>query len=131
MNPQSFGQKLIVLAGVVVFAFNAVTKAQADTRPQIRARVVFADGTPLANENIYVLVLDRYLDASGGGGSGSTMQTDTDGYFVETLQEDNEPQFYVLGVAYHGYLAKAPPFILHEGQPEVHLLLTLIGLTQP
>jgi hypothetical protein len=31
----------------------------------------------------------------------------------------------VLGVAYQGYLAKAPPFIFQKGQPEVHLLLTL------
>ena len=53
------------------------------------------------------------------------MQTDAEGYFVEVLQGDNESQFYEIGVAYHGHLAKVPPFIVHEGQPEVHLLLTL------
>ncbi|RKU09645.1 hypothetical protein C6503_21055 [Candidatus Poribacteria bacterium] len=125
MNLQGFKQKLGVFAGVVVFFFNIVTTAQTDNRPQIRARVVYADGTPIANETIYILVLDRDLDASGGGSFGSTGQTDAEGYFVEILNVDVKPQFYVLGVAYHGHLAKAPPFILHKGQPEVHLLLTL------
>ena len=125
MNLQRLSLKLGILVGIVVFSFNAVTTVKADNRPQIRARVVFADGTPLANANIYVLVLRRDLDAGGSGGSGSTIETDAEGYFVEALREDGEPQFYVLGVAYQRYLAKAPPFILHDGQPEVHLLLTL------
>ena len=125
MNFQSFRQKLGVCAGVIVFFFNVVTIAQTDNRPQIRARVVFADGIPLANENIYVLVLDRDLDASGGGSSGHMVQTDAAGYFVEPVRGNSKDEFYVLGVAYQGHLAKAPPFILHEGQPEVHLLLTL------
>ena len=124
MNLQSFRQKLGVFAGVVVFSFNIVTTAQTDNRPQVRARVVFADGTPLVNENIYVLMLDRDLDDSGGGSSGHMVQTDAAGYFVETLSRSYD-EFYVLGVAYQGHLAKAPPFIFHEGQPEVHLLLTL------
>ena len=124
MNLQSFRQKLGVCAGVIVFSFNVVTTAQTDSRPEVRARVVFADGTPLVNETIYVLVLDRDLDNSGGGSSGHTVQTDAAGYFVETLSRSYDG-FYVLGVAYQGHLAKAPPFILHRGQPQVHLLLTL------
>ena len=124
MNLQPLGLRLGILAGIVVFSFTVVAEVQAD-RPQIRARVVFADGTPLVNAEIYVVVLHRDLDASGSGGWGSTMQTDADGYFVEPIRSGPEPEFYVLGVAYHGYLAKAPPFIFHEGQPEVHLLLTL------
>ncbi len=125
MNLQSFGQKLTVLAGIVVFSFNTVTTVQADNGPQVRARIVFADGTPLVNADIYVAMLHRDMDASGYGSSGNIMRTDAEGYFVEALREDGEPQFYVLGVTYQRYLAKAPPFILHEGQPEVHLLLTL------
>ena len=117
--------KLGILVGIVAFSFTVVTKVQADNRPRVRARVVFADGTPLVNADIYVVVLGRDFDASGYGGSGGTMQTDAEGYFVEVLQGDNESQSYEIGVAYHGHLAKVPPFILHEGQPEVHLLLTL------
>ena len=117
--------KLGILVGIVAFSFIVVIEVQADNRPRVRARVVFADGTPLVNADIYVMVLHRDFDATGSGASGSTMQTDAEGYFVEVLQGDNESQFYKIGVAYHGHLAKAPPFIVHEGQPEVHLLLTL------
>ena len=125
MNLQRLGLKLGILVGIVAFSFTVVTKVQAGNRPQIRARVVFADGTPLANAEIYVLVLRRGLDAGTSGSSGSTMQTDAEGYFVETLNVGNSPKFYVVGVVYQRHLAKAPAFILQEGQPEVHLLLTL------
>ena len=124
MNLQSFRQKLGVFAGVIVLSFNVVTTAQTDNRPQVQARVVFADGTPLVNAGIHVLVQHRDFDGSGSGSSGSTMQTDAAGYFVETL-DGNDDEFYILGVAYQGRFAKAPPFILHKGQPQVHLLLTL------
>ena len=117
--------KLGILVGSVAFFFIVVIEGQADNRPRVRARVVRADGTPLANADIYVIVQSKDMDASGSGGSGGTMQTDAEGYFVEVLQGGNEPQFYEIGVAYHGHLAKASPFIVHEGQPEVHLLLTL------
>ncbi|MDD9972995.1 MAG: lectin-like protein [Candidatus Poribacteria bacterium] len=99
--------------------------------PQVRARVVSADGTPLVNTTIYVAVQRKSLDGTGGGGSGGTRQTDAEGYFVEDLRVDDNPRFYVLGVKYHGLFAKAPPFILHEGQPQVHLLLTLNGNLDP
>ncbi len=99
--------------------------------PQVRARVVSADGTPLVNTTIYVAVQRKSLDGTGSGGSGGTRQTDAEGYFVEDLQVDDNPRFYVLGVKYQGLFAKAPPFILHEGQPQVHLLLTLKGNPDP
>ena len=110
---------------------NAVITVKMDIRPQVRARVVFADGTPVANTQIYTRMLRKDLDGSGSGSSGGTEQTDSEGYFTEDLRVDNEPQFYVLGVEYHGLLAKTPPFILHEGQPQVHFLLTLNGNPVP
>ena len=95
--------------------------------PQVRARVVSADGTPLVNATIYVAVQSKELDGTGSGGSGGTRQTDAEGYFVEDLRVDDDPKFYMLGVEYNGLFAKALPFILHEGQPQVHLLLILNG----
>lgn len=99
--------------------------------PQVRARVVSADGTPLVNTTVYVAVHRRSLDGTGYGTSGSTRQTDAEGYFIKDLQVDDNSRFYVLGVEYNGLFAKAPPFILHEGQPQVHLLLTLNGNPDP
>ena len=125
MNLQRLSLKFGILIGIMAFSFNVVTTGQADSRSQIRARVVFADGTPLVNADIYVIVAHRDFDGSGFGSSGSTMQTDADGYFVEDISGYDEDEFYMLGVAYQGHLAKAPPFISHKGQPQVHLLLTL------
>ena len=100
-------------------------------QPQVRARVVSADGTPLVNATVYAAIQRKDLDGSGFGASGSTRQTDAEGYFVEDLRVDDDPKFYVLGVEYQGLFAKAPPFILHDGQPQVHLLLTLDGNPDP
>ena len=110
---------------------NAVITVKTDTRPQVRARVVFADGTPVTNAQIRTRMLRRDLDGSGSGSSSGGSQTDVDGYFVENLRVDDDPQFYTLGVEYQGLLAKAPPFILHDGQPQIHLLLTLNGNLVP
>lgn len=110
---------------------NAVITVKTDIRPQIRARVVFADGTPVTNAQIRVRMMRTDLDGSGGGSSSGGRQTDTEGYFVENLRVDSEAQFYTLGVEHLGLLAKAPPFILHEGQPQVHLLLKLNGNPVP
>ncbi|MYA69839.1 hypothetical protein F4009_16750 [Candidatus Poribacteria bacterium] len=110
---------------------NTIIKVKTDIRPQVRARVVFADGTPVTDTRIYTRILRRDLDGSGGGSSGSTAQTDADGYFVENLRVDDDPQFYVLGVEHQGLFAKASPFILHDGQPQIYLLLTLNGNPVP
>ncbi len=124
MNLQSFRQNLGVFAGVIVFSFNVVTTAQTYNAPQVQVRVVFADGTPLVNADIHVLVQHRKFEGRGGKISRRTMQTDSAGYFVETLDR-NDDEFYRVGVGYQGHLAKTSPFIFHEGQPQVHLLLTL------
>lgn len=128
-HPHFRGMSFSLAAGMEIE--DAVIKVKTDIRPQVRARVVFADGTPVTDTQIYARMLRRDLDGSGGGSSGGTEQTDADGYFVTNLRVDNEPQFYTLGVEYQGLLAKAPPFILHEGQPQVHLLLTLNGNPVP
>lgn len=106
---------------------NAVITVKTDIRPQVRARLVFADDTPVTNAQIRVRMTRTDLDGSGGGSSSSGRQTDTDGYFVENLRVDGDAQFYTLGVEHLGLFAKAPPFIWHKGQPQVHLLLRLNG----
>ena len=110
---------------------NVVITVNTNIPPQVRARVVSADGTPLVNTTIYVAVQRKKLDGTGYGGSSGTRQTDAEGYFVEDLSVEDDPRFYALGVECNGLFAKAPPFILHEGQPQVHLLLTLDGNPDP
>lgn len=110
---------------------NVVITVKLETKPQIRARVVFADGTPLANAPIYRNLQYKDLDGSGRGTSSGAADTDADGYFVEDLDEEDDLGFYVLGVEYDGLVAKSVPFMLYEGQPQVHLLLTLNGNPSP
>ena len=110
---------------------DAVITIKTDMRPQVRARVVFADGTPVTNAHIRTHILHKDLDGSGSGHSSSGTHTDADGYFVKDLRAEDEPHFYLLGIEHQGLLAKALPFILHEGQPQIHLLLTLNGNPGP
>lgn len=110
---------------------NVVITVKLETKPQIRARIVFADGTPLANASIYRKLQHKDLDGSGSGSSSGATDTDADGYFVEDLDEEDDLGFYVLGVEYDGFVAKSVPFMLYEGQPQVHLLLTLNGNLSP
>ena len=110
---------------------NVVITVKTDIKPHIRARVVFADGTPLANTGIYVDLRHKDLDGSGKGHSTGPADIDADGYFVEELDEEDDFVFYELGVEYEGLVAKSVPFILYEGQPQVHLLLMLNGNPNP
>ncbi|MCY3739687.1 MAG: lectin-like protein [Candidatus Poribacteria bacterium] len=104
---------------------NSIITVKTDIRPQARVRVVFADGRPVTNAQIHTRMLRWSLGRSGYGSADSTEQTDAEGYFVKDLMMDNQPQFYVLGIAYEGLFAKTPAFILHKGQSQTHLLLTL------
>ena len=128
-HPHFRGMQFSLAAGTEIE--NAVITVKTGIRPQVRARVVYADGTPVSNAQIRTRMLRRDLDGSGSGSSSGGTQTDDDGYFVENLRVDDDPQFYTLGVEHQGLLAKALPFILHEGQPQIHLLLSLNGNPAP
>lgn len=134
MNPQCSRQRSKFIIGIaVLFLFTVSSTVSQENfqipripQKQIRVRVVSADGTPLTNAHIRVEVLHWDLDGSGWGNSPDTKQTDEEGFFVADLRVD-EPHIYILGVEYHGYLAKTDPFIIHEEQPQAPLLLTLNG----
>ena len=132
MNSQCSRQRFKIIIGIaVLFLFtSSSTVSQENIRipqKQIRARVVSADGTPLTNAHIRVKVRHKDLDGSGWGSSPDPKQTDEEGFFVADLRLDDEPQIYILGIEHHGYIAKTAPFIIHEEQPQVPLLLTLNG----
>lgn len=132
MNSQCSRQRFKFIIGIaVLFLFtSSSTVSQENIRiphKQIRVRVVSADGTPVTNVHIRVKVLHWDLDGSGWGSSPDTKQTDVEGFFVADLRLDDEPQFYILGVEYHGYIAKTDPFIIDDEQPQTPLLLTLNG----
>ena len=132
MIPQSSRQKFKCIIGVaVLFLFTSSSAISQENiripQKQMRVQVVSANGTPLTNAHIRVQLLHTDLDGSGWGNSLDTKQTDAEGFFLKDLREDDEPHIYILGVEYHGYLAKTDPFIIDEEKPQVPRLLTLNG----
>ena len=65
---------------------NAVMKIKTEIKPQIRARVVAADGTPITEAPIRIRMVRRDIDESGRGHSSGFRHTDAEGYFVEDLR---------------------------------------------
>ena len=92
------------------------------SRQYIRGRIVFADGTPLVSTSIQISARRRYPDGVGSGSSGSSGETDAEGYFVYQV---DETAFYTVTVDYQGFTATAEPFLLRKGENKEDLVFTL------
>jgi hypothetical protein len=82
-------------------------------RMRIRGRVVFADGTPLANARIRINTRRRSLDGRGSGNSSGGSRTDDAGYFVKYV---DTPGLYTVTVEHRGLSATVEPFLLQEDE---------------
>jgi len=113
---------------------NVIITADIRTRPKIRTRVVYANGTSLANAEVYMCRQTNHFIRGHGGSSQLIKQTDADGYIVEYLHTvtDQLEHYITLAVEHQGLFAKAIPFV-YEG--DVDLVLRLDGnpklITQP
>ena len=109
---------------------NVVITADIRIRPKIRTRVVYADGTPLTNTEIYAYRQTNPFLGNNRGSSQLIERTDAEGYFVEYLYTvTDQPKHYItLAVQHQGLFAKAVPFV-SEGS--VDLVLTLNGKPKP
>lgn len=103
----------------VIFTADIVKKSR------IRTRVVYADGTPVANTRIY-LYRTTHEFFRRGSGSGQTHEvTDAEGYFTEYLTATYQPQYYIrMAINHQELYAKSLPFILES---ENEIVLTLNG----
>lgn len=94
-------------------------------RLQIRARIVYADGTPLVNVNGDLSMRHGQEDNPRSGGTHSTeFFTDADGNFTEYR---DEPGFYTLSVKYNDLAGGAGPFLLKDDVEPENLVITLDG----
>ena len=96
-------------------------------RMRIRAKIVFADGTPLANKAVDINI--RTFDSHSGnvvGGIQGAGQTDAQGYFVQYVDE-NGATGYRVSVEYHGLCATSEDFVLKVGERREDLILKLTG----
>ena len=104
---------------------NIVITADIRKRPRIRTRVVYADGTPVANSSVSILREAKSLFKNTIAEGQGSVTTDPDGYFVLYLSVDYPPRFYVkLAVEHQGLYGKVTPFILVD---DVDLVLKLNG----
>ena len=94
-------------------------------RLQIRARIVYADGTPVVNANGRLSMRHGQEDNPRSGGThGTDFFTDADGNFTEYR---DEPGFYTLSVEYNALSGGAGPFLLKDGVEPENLVITLDG----
>ena len=94
-------------------------------RMRIRARVVFKDGTPLANASISREVKHQDADGRGEGHSSGGTTTDAEGYFMHYINRHGGPAFYTVFVRYEGLSAKSEAFLMEAGTRYDDLVLTL------
>ena len=96
-------------------------------RMRIRGRIVFADGTPLANAQIALNIRRLDFDEMGTFSISYSLddgyQTDDAGYFTEYVDEPG-PGFYTVAVKFQGLSTTSEQFILEAGERHNDLILT-------
>ena len=95
-------------------------------RMRIRAKIVFANGTPLTNKEIDINIRAHDLHENNVGGVQGTVQTDAQGYFVQYVDR-NKPISYRVSVEYKGLCATSEIFVLKVGERRENLILKLPG----
>ena len=93
-------------------------------RMRIRGRIVFKDGTPLADARVHLRFRSRTVDGTGSGEAGGKPRTDAAGYFVHYLDEKDDAAFYTFSVKYQDISAEAGPIRLDPGERLDGLTLT-------
>ncbi len=105
-------------------AFMKDVEVTVQPRMRVRARVLFKDGTPLANTRVGLYARSRTVDGYGSSGSGGNLWTDTEGYFIFYINEKDDAAFYTFSVEYQGLAVEAEPIRLDPGDRYEGLTLT-------
>ena len=117
-EPPPFGGiAFTIKPGVHIENVEVVVKSQM----RMRGRIVFADGTPLANARVGIKVHHRHLNGAGQGTSSTSTGTDDAGYLVRYM---DTPGLYTVTVSYQGLSATAGPFMLQDGERKDDVLFT-------
>ena len=124
-HPFSEGLTFALEPGVMIEDVKVTVKS----RLRIRGRVVYADGTPLANAEADLTMEQSHETRPNHGGThGTNFFTDAGGYFTEYT---DEPGFYTVSVEYNDLSAGAGPFLLKDGVQPEEVVLTLEGQPAP
>ena len=86
-------------------------------RMRVRGRVLFKDGTPLANTRVDFYTHARTIN----GGSidfGGDLWTDTEGYFVFYIDEKDDTAYYTFSVEYQDLAVETEPIRLDSEETD-------------
>ncbi len=97
-------------------------------RMRIRGQVLAADGTPLSNARVDLMVRRRSITGSGRGSSGGTQTLDEKGGFTRYV---DSPANYTISVTYQGQTVESKEILLEQGQRMDGLTLTFDEKIQP
>ena len=99
-------------------------KITVEQRLRIRAQIVYADGTPVANANGRLSMRHGEEDNPRSGGThGTEFFTDAEGNFTHIGMNLGFIRFY----KYNGLAGGAGPFLLKDGVEPENLVITLDG----
>ena len=93
-------------------------------RMRIRAKIVFADGTPLANKEVRISIKTRDLHGGSSGSIRATLQTDAQGSFIQYVDSDRATS-YTVSVEYKEISVTSEEFVLKVGERREDLILRL------
>ena len=82
-------------------------------RTRLRAKIVFNDGTPLANAQVMLEIVEQALGGFTRGGSSRIRRTDAAGYVVEYPKE---PTVLTMSVRYQGLSATSKAITVKAGE---------------
>ncbi len=99
-------------------------KVTVQPRMRVRGRIVFRDGTPLANTRVRVHTHYRSVDGTGSGSGGGDLRTNAEGYFTRYIDEKNDAAFYMFSFEYQDLSVEAEPIRLDPGDRFDGLTLT-------
>lgn len=94
-------------------------------RTRIRGRVLLQDGTPLANQKLWLTVktFRRTFSGGGGGSSGRNVWTDNQGYFVTYNASAGAENTVIM--SFNGISAKSEVIIIKQGERYDDLVFTI------
>ena len=91
-------------------------------RMKISGQVVDADGVPLSNARVNMMVRSRSIGGGGRGSGGGTRTLDDEGKFTRYV---NSPAYYTVSVTYQGQTVESKEILLEQGQRLEGLTLKL------
>ena len=123
-SPEVGAVTFAIKPGANIQNIEIIMKSGQIKHQKLRGKIVFKDGTTLANTTAKMNIARIDLDGIDGNYFTYPLQTDADGNFSVSV---GEPGIYALSVKHHGLTALSELFILKMGEDREGLVLTFNG----